>query len=108
VIVVYENKTDHLTTDAVHSQVDMWFIYGADSEGPEISDAAAQTIASWYHSPANPNSTRLSTMGQVTDDMCLDDFVGAAEYLTGTFYDQMILDALESYIDSKQTREMND
>lgn len=39
-----------------------------------ISDRCAQTIASWWHSPASPYSTRLSTGGHVDRYATLDDF----------------------------------
>jgi hypothetical protein len=70
----------------------------------EINDSAAQTIAAWYHSPASPNSTRLSTMGQVTDDMTIGDFVSSAEYAILDDRERLVIAYLESYIISKQGR----
>ena len=42
--------------------------------GTVINDRAAQTIASWWHSPGHPYSTVLSTMGRVDRYMSLSDF----------------------------------
>lgn len=50
------------------------------SSGKIISDASAQAIASWWHSPAHPNSTRLSTMGIVGIETEITDFCTSAEY----------------------------
>jgi hypothetical protein len=91
--VVYQNPVRHPETAVVNSQVLAW-----EDGGEIISDGAAQAIASWWHSPGSPNSTRLSTMGIVTDDMCIEDFADAAEYLLADFDDAVALDALEAYI----------
>jgi hypothetical protein len=48
--------------------------------GQVVNDRAAQTIASWWHSPGQPLSTVLSTMGKVDRRMTRDDFCDATEY----------------------------
>lgn len=40
-----------------------------------ISDQCAQTIASWWHSPQSPYSTRLSTGGHVERYVDISDFL---------------------------------
>lgn len=95
-LIVYKGEIEsHLSTGAVDSQVAQW-----EFTGQRISDAAAQTIASWWHSPSSRNSTLLSTKGIVTADMLLDDFVTALEYDTADATNQAALDALEDYIAS--------
>jgi hypothetical protein len=98
--IVYRNKVDHVSHDVVDSQVWHW-----EEGGEIISDAVAQTIASWWHYPSSPNSTALSTMGAVTVDMHIRDFADVGEYLSAGEADALELDALEAYIVSKQDDE---
>lgn len=64
-----------------------------------ISDAVAQTIATWWQSPGQPYSTLLSTMGKVDRYTTLDAF-GTPEQAE-TEDDAMALRALGAYIESK-------
>lgn len=64
-----------------------------------ISDAVAQTIASWWHSPAHPYSTLLSTQGKVDRYATLADFGNPDDAETED--DATALQALGAYIDSK-------
>lgn len=70
------------------------------SSGKILSDAAAQAIASWWHSPASPNSTRLSTMGMVGTETEVSDFCTESEYVSDyrTNSERDEIDALEAYI----------
>jgi hypothetical protein len=95
--IVYQNKADHAFTYIVECEVDDFLI-----DGTTISDAVAQTIASWWHSPGSPLSTVLSTMGAVTDDMNIRDFASPREYADSDFSQRLELDALEAYIEAKQ------
>lgn len=67
----------------------------------DISDQTAQTIAAMFHSPGNL-STLLSTMGQVSDDMTIEDFCTQQEYAALSGDDKILVDYLESYILAKQ------
>lgn len=69
-------------------------------EGTVISDRMAQTIAAWWHSPASPYSTVLSTMGQVDRYMSLSDFGNPDDAETED--DKAALLALGAYIAAKQ------
>lgn len=80
----------------------------AYSQGREISDATAQAIASWWHWAGCPNTTWLSTMGQVTDDMSLSDFVTPEEYRAANEQDQLCLDMLGTYIIDRQRGDHED
>lgn len=95
--VVYSNWEFHLSHDEVEFEV--WEFHRF---GDVISDACAQTIASWWHSPASPNSTMLSTMGKVTDDMCISDFAGQHEFDMADRASQQELLALKAYIATRQ------
>ena len=95
--IVYRNWEFHLSTDEVEFEVWEFFRFGE-----MISDACAQTIASWCHSPSSPNSTALSTMGAVTDDMSISDFVSDKEYGMTDVKGQHCLDALKAYISDRQ------
>ena len=64
-----------------------------------VSDACAQTIASWWHSPDSPLSTVLSTMGQVDRRMTLETFASEAEYASSDVPSRDALDALKAYIE---------
>lgn len=66
--------------------------------GEIISDACAVTIASWWHSPGEPNSTRLSTMGQIGIETEIHNFCNAKEYANLSDLDREEIDALEAYI----------
>ncbi len=67
-----------------------------------ISDAVAQTIAAWWHSPARPLTTRLSTMGRVDMALTLDDFATEAARPQYDVPGQAALRALGAYIEHKQ------
>jgi hypothetical protein len=95
--VVYRNPEFHLTPGEVDYEVWEYHTYGH-----HISDACAQTIASWWHSPASPNSTRLSTMGVVMDDTSIYDFTSQGEYDEQLGDSREQLDALSAYIQDKQ------
>lgn len=68
--------------------------------GKVISDASAQAIASWWHSPSSPNSTRLSTMGMVGIETSISDFCTESEYVSDYRLnsERNEVDALEAYI----------
>lgn len=73
-----------------------------------ISDAAAQTIASWWHSPAEPLTTGLSTAGNVDRYLTLEMFFDessdpttAAAHWVGSAQ-QRCLAALGAYIKHHQ------
>lgn len=95
--IVYKNWEFHLTHAEVEYEVWEYFYFGS-----VISDACAQTIASYWHSPGSPNSTALSTMGAVTDDMCLSDFASALEFANAKEGDKQELTALQAYILDRQ------
>lgn len=95
--IVYRNPEYHLSENEVKFEV--WEFL---TRGAVISDACAQTIASWWHSSGSPNSTALSTMGAVTDDMSISDFVSQSEYDKSGEANQEALDALTKYISEKQ------
>lgn len=63
-----------------------------------ITDACAQAIAAWWHSPGSPNSTALSTMGVVMCDTQLSDFATDKEYAQTDANNRMCLNALSQYI----------
>lgn len=96
-MIVYKNWEFHLSNDEVEFEVWEFFRFGN-----VISDACAQTIAAWFHSPASPNSTVLSTMGGVTDDMDISDFASQKEYDSHNRTEQQELDALKAYILDRQ------
>lgn len=95
--IVYRNPQFHLETGAVYFDVWEWRTYGHI-----ISDECAQTIASWWHSGGSPLSTVLSTMGAVTSDMSIRDFVTEEQYDLAELLDRDALDALAAYIAEKQ------
>jgi len=103
-MIVYDGgRAVHLNSNELHFQLMQLNTRNSMLNGvEEITDAMAQTIASWYHSPSSPNSTLLSTMGKVSDDMDLRDFVSHAEYMSSGGFDRLCLNYLESYITSKQ------
>jgi hypothetical protein len=97
-MIVYQNRGQyHLSSHEVEFEV-----WESMAYGHVISDACAQTIASWWHSPRSPNSTAPSTMGAVTDDMTLSDFATQHEYSSCTKQMADALDALVKYIETKQ------
>jgi len=63
-----------------------------------ISDATAQTIASWWSSPSEPLSTVLSTMGQVDRRMTRELFASDADYAASDVTARAALDALAVYL----------
>jgi len=85
----------HPYVDEVAAQVEEFKDWGVI-----ISDAVAQAIASWWHSPGYPNSTRLSTMGMVGVETSISDFCTPAEYSADwtSQTDRDEIDALEAYI----------
>lgn len=66
--------------------------------GRIISDAAAQTIAAWWHSPAEPLSTVLSTMGKVDVRMTRETFCPDSEFAMLRMAEQDAANALAAYI----------
>lgn len=95
--IVYRNPEYHLSQGEVDYEVWEYVTYGNT-----ISDACAQTIASWWHSPGSPLSTVLSTMGAVTADMDISHFAGQHEYDMADAKSQQELKALQMYIRAKQ------
>lgn len=95
-VVIYDGGTrKHLTTDEV-----LWEVNTSDV----ISDAAAQTIASWWHSPARPESTALSTSGKVLATTDIYDFASQQDFDTADDFNKMCLRMLNEYIkDRKRT-----
>lgn len=87
-------RQDHLTSEHVLMQT----VRHANVAGVIISDAEAQTIAAWWHSPAEPLSTVLSTMGQVDRRMTRETFAGDAEYAAADPDARAALDALGAYL----------
>jgi hypothetical protein len=67
-------------------------------KGAIINDPAAQTIASWWHSPGEPLSTVLSTSGRVDARMTRETFASEAEYQRADADDKAALDALAAYL----------
>lgn len=74
-------------------------------DGVIIPNDVAQAIASYWHSPASPNSTRLSTMGEIGIETEITDFCTDYEYsnlgMEGDVYE---IDALGAYIESKKAK----
>lgn len=74
-----------------------------------ISDAAAQTIAAWWHSPTQPLTTGLSTKGDVDRHLTLDMFFDESTDATTTgptwvgSAPQRCLSALGEYLTYHQT-----
>ena len=95
--IVYRNHEYHLSEDEV-----MFEVHEFVRNREIISDACAQTIASWWHSPASSNSTALSTMGAVTDDMCISDFAGQNEYDMADKETKQSLRAIDAYVKDRQ------
>lgn len=62
----------------------------------------AMVIASWWHSPGSPNSTRLSTMGKVTCDMRMRDFATEDEYKNADPLNRLALESLDRFIRDMQ------
>ena len=105
--IVYDGgKQKHLTEHELMDYLRTLDEYNstAGNSPIEINDAAAQTIASYWHSPGSPNSTLLSTMGKVSDDMSLSDFASATEYQSASWEHRRALDYLCTYILDKQRR----
>jgi hypothetical protein len=67
-----------------------------------ISDSAAQTIASWWHSPRREWTAALSTAGIVSFETDIDDFCDPEEYDNCEAFDRACIDALREYILTKQ------
>lgn len=97
--IVYRNPEYHLSHGEVDFEVWEYITYGLSHI---ISDACAQTIAAWWHSPGSPLSTVLSTMGAVTKDMSISDFASEREYNQCEQREQQELKALEMYIKDRQ------
>lgn len=100
-IVYNGGKKQHMTTNELHAY--MAELVESNSHLPmrdqrEMSDAAAQTVAAMWHSPATPNTTLLSTMGKVSDDMSMGDFASLSEYEACDAMDKLCLDYLMTYI----------
>lgn len=86
-------SVSHPYTDEVVVEIQEFMSYGKI-----ISDGAAQAIASWWHSPGSPNSTRLSTMGRVGIETTLSDFCHESDHSVYPRYVLSELWALEAYI----------
>lgn len=84
---VHSAPVNHLNTAEAMLEVDR-----ATAGRSVISDRCAQTIASWWHSPQSPYSTRLSTGGYVERYAAIGDFCPREEWAQ---YDQGERDALE-------------
>jgi hypothetical protein len=95
--IVYKNWEYHLSSAEVDFEV-----WEFGWHGDVISDACAQTIASWWHSPGSPLSTVLSTRGAITSDMSIRDFASQLEYDNCAERERNELDALEMYIETRQ------
>jgi hypothetical protein len=96
-MIIYENRQDHLTSREMGDEM-----FRVMMEGAILSDAAAQTIASWWHSPKSPESTLLSTMGAVSDTMHISHFAGQHEYDMADERSKIELWALKEYIEFRQ------
>jgi hypothetical protein len=90
------------TTDLVHYSTEKLFDYlSLLRPGQVINDAAAQTIASWWHNPDSRLTTVLSTMGQVDVRMDRETFATWDEYIGADPMDRGALDKLCEYIAAK-------
>lgn len=87
----------HLSTN------EMIAAFSEMEEGEIISDAMAQTIASWWHSPRRMSTAALSTAGIVTSDADIDEFADPEEYDNCDDQDKQYLDALRDYIADKKS-----
>lgn len=82
------------------------YVYAECQEAMEYEELigldVAMSIAAWWHSPGKPNSTRLSTMGQVTCNMRMSDFASEDEYKAASYLDRRALEALDQFIQDAQ------
>lgn len=104
--VVYNGgRKAHLDSETLYAYVgalDFDNRFGSAERGTkDITDAAAQTIAAMWHSP-NGESAWLSTQGKVTSSMTISDFCTEREYSLLKTRDTLLVDYLQSYIESKQ------
>lgn len=88
-------RREHYTSEGLFAHL------SALRPGQVINDAAAQTIAAWWHSPDSPLSTVLSTMGKVDRRMNRETFASDAQYAAADPDDRRALDALSAYITAK-------
>jgi hypothetical protein len=89
---VYDGgRQEHYTSETLYAYLDKL------KPGEIINDAAAQTIAEWWHSPGQPYTTMLSTMGVVDRYTTIFDFASPSDW---TSYARE-LDALDAYIKDK-------
>ncbi|APC46272.1 hypothetical protein HWB05_gp010 [Streptomyces phage BRock] len=97
---LYKGSFGHAESERVSKYV---MIY--KRAGKVIPDDVAQAIAGYWHSPASPNSTRLSTMGEIGVETDIADFCNDREYsnlvLNTSIYE---IDALGAYIESKKAQ----
>lgn len=103
--IVYDGgRQTHMNTEWVHTVVRILDEQNQSGsvEVRGIDDATAQTIASWWHSPGNTNTTLLSTMGQVSNTTHASDFFSDEEFDGASKMDQLCLLYLEAYIIDKQ------
>ena len=73
----------------------------------EISDGAARTIATWFHSPANGDAAlRFIATGAITggDDAVIRGLYSSAEYDAMTPFDQECVSFLGTYLLNREER----
>lgn len=102
---VYEGgRAEHVSSTDVHRAVMEWDYrnkrFPSAKDQRIISDAVAQTIAAWWHSPGEPYTTMLSTMGVVDRYTELSHFGTEAQCTMERA--RMALRALGAYIVDKQ------
>jgi hypothetical protein len=101
--VVYDGgRQIHLNSETLYAYVKALDKTNQDLNSVnDINDVAAQSIAAMWHSPYG-ESTFLSTRGMVTEDMTIKDFCTDREYSGLSLDDSLLVDYLDSYIQSKQ------
>jgi hypothetical protein len=84
----------HLFGDEAMDEIDR--VYGSD--GPEISDACAVTVASWWAGPRRGDGlafAELATSGTVDSDALSDDIANV--YGAASVQDRKALDCLSTW-----------
>lgn len=96
---VYEGgRTAHRVEPIVRKAVAAYH-----NTGKPIPDDVAQPIAAWFHSAAEPYTTRLSTVGIVDRYLTREHFASDAEVAALSQDDKLALTALMYYVHRKQT-----